>query len=217
MKKLFTAAIVALSMMFGANNAQAQVQFGIKGGLNVTSMNLDKDKLLDTENQAGFFIGPTVKFTLPIVGLGIDASALYDQREAKLKGDVKGNEVETSSTLKTQAINIPINVRYGVGLGSVANVFFFAGPQFGFNVGDKNKSIFQDAAEWKLKSSNFSVNVGLGFTVLSHLQVSANYNIACGKTGDVTVSDAAGTAIQEMLGKNGGKANAWQVGVAYYF
>lgn len=217
MKKLFTAAIVALSMMFGANNAQAQVQFGIKGGLNVTSMSLDKDKLLDTENQAGFFIGPTVKFTLPIVGLGIDASALYDQREAKIKGDINGNKVETSSKLKTQAINVPINVRYGVGLGSVANVFFFAGPQFGFNVGDKNKSIFQDAAEWKLKSSNFSVNVGLGFTVLSHLQVSANYNIACGKTGDVTVSDAAGTALQDMLGKNGGKANAWQVGLAYYF
>lgn len=218
MKKLFTAAIVALSMMFGANNAQAQVQFGIKGGLNVTSMSLDKDKLLDTENQAGFFIGPTVKFTLPIVGLGIDASALYDQREAKakLKGDINGNEVETSSKLKTQAINIPINVRYGVGLGSVANVFFFAGPQFGFNVGDKNQSLLKDAAEWKLKSSNFSVNVGLGFTVLSHLQVSANYNIACGKTGDVTVSDAANTALQDVLGKNG-KANAWQVGLAYYF
>ncbi len=215
MKKLFTAAIVALSMMFGANNAQAQVQFGLKGGLNVTSMSLDKDKLLDTENQAGFFIGPTVKFTLPIVGLGIDASALYDQREAKIKGDINGNKVETSSKLKTQAINIPINLRYGVGLGSVANVFFFAGPQFGFNVGDKNKSIFQDAAEWKLKSSNFSVNVGLGFTVLSHLQVSANYNIACGKTGDVTVSDAAGATLQELLGS--GKANAWQVGLAYYF
>lgn len=216
MKKLFTAAIVALSMMFGANNAQAQVQFGIKGGLNVTSMSLDKDKLLDTENQAGFFIGPTVKFTLPIVGLGIDASALYDQREAKIKGDGDDKDI-TSARLKTQAINIPINLRYGVGLGSVANVFFFAGPQFGFNVGDKNKSIFQDAAEWKLKSSNFSVNVGLGFTVLSHLQVSANYNIACGKTGDVTVSDAAGATLQEKLGKNGGKANAWQVGLAYYF
>lgn len=217
MKKFFTAAIVALSMMFGANNAQAQVQFGIKGGLNVTSMSLDKDKLLDTENQAGFFIGPTVKFTLPIVGLGIDASALYDQREAKIKGDINGNKVETSSKLKTQAINVPINVRYGVGLGSVANVFLFAGPQFGFNVGDKNQSLLKDAAEWKLKSSNFSVNVGLGFTVLSHLQVSANYNIACGKTGDVTVSDAAGATLQELIGKNGGKANAWQVGVAYYF
>lgn len=202
-------------MMFGANNAQAQVKFGLKGGLNVTSMSLDKDKLLDTENQAGFFIGPTVKFTLPIVGLGIDASALYDQREAKIKGDINGNKVETSSKLKTQAINIPINVRYGVGLGSVANVFLFAGPQFGFNVGDKNQSLLKDAAEWKLKSSNFSVNVGLGFTVLSHLQVSANYNIACGKTGDVTVSDAAGATLQELLGS--GKANAWQVGLAYYF
>lgn len=202
-------------MMFGANNAQAQVQFGIKGGLNVTSMSLDKDKLLDTENQAGFFIGPTVKFTLPIVGLGIDASALYDQREAKIKGDGDEKDI-TSARLKTQAINIPINVRYGVGLGSVANVFLFAGPQFGFNVGDKNQSLLKDAAEWKLKSSNFSVNVGLGFTVLSHLQVSANYNIACGKTGDVTVSDAANTALQDVLGKNG-KANAWQVGLAYYF
>ena len=202
MKKLFTAAIVALSMMFGANNAQAQVKFGIKGGLNVTSMSLDKDKLLDTENQAGFFIGPTVKFTLPIVGLGIDASALYDQREAKIKGDINGNKVETSSKLKTQAINVPINVRYGVGLGSVANVFLFAGPQFGFNVGDKNQSLLKDAAEWKLKSSNFSVNVGLGFTVLSHLQVSANYNIACGKTGDVTVSDAADEKNHENLRNN---------------
>ena len=148
---------------------------------------------------------------------GIDASALYDQREAKAKIKGDGDEKDiTSARLKTQAINIPINVRYGVGLGSVANVFFFAGPQFGFNVGDKNKSIFQDAAEWKLKSSNFSVNVGLGFTVLSHLQVSANYNIACGKTGDVTFSDAANTALQDVLGKNG-KANAWQVGLAYYF
>ena len=215
MKRIISSAAIAIVMMLSAASAQAQIKFGLKGGLNVTDMSLSKE-VFNADNQAGFFIGPTVKFTLPIVGLGIDASALYDQREAKLKGDINGNKVETSSKLKTQAINIPINLRYGVGLGSVANVFFFAGPQFGFNVGDKNKSIFQDAAEWKLKSSNFSVNVGLGFTVLSHLQVSANYNIACGKTGDVTVSDAAGATLQEMLG-NSGKANAWQVGLAYYF
>ena len=213
MKKFFTTLLVAVGLM-SATTASAQVQFGVKAGVNVTNMSLDKE-VLDASNRVGFFVGPTVKFTLPIVGLGIDASALYDQREAKIKGDGDEKDI-TSARLKTQAINIPINLRYGVGLGSVANVFFFAGPQFGFNVGDKNKSIFQDAAEWKLKSSNFSVNVGLGFTVLSHLQVSANYNIACGKTGDVTVSDAAGTALQEMLG-NSGKANAWQVGLAYYF
>ena len=75
MKKIFTTAVLAAAMLFSANSAEAQVKFGIKGGLNVTSMSLDS-KVLDAENRAGFFIGPTLKFTLPVVGLGIDASAL---------------------------------------------------------------------------------------------------------------------------------------------
>lgn len=212
MKKIFTSAFIAASMWLAAGTAQAQVKFGLKGGVNVTNMSLDS-KVLDASNRAGFFVGPTVKFSLPLVGLGIDASALYDQREAKVKLD----EYQTESTLKTQAINIPINLRYGWGLGSLANVYLFAGPQFGFNVGDKNQSIFKDAAEWRLKSSNFSVNVGVGVTLLSHLQVSANYNIACGKTGDVTVVGAAGDVINEALGSDKGRTNAWQIGLAYYF
>lgn len=213
MKKIFTTAVLAAAMLFSANNAEAQVKFGIKGGLNVTSMSLDS-KVLDAENRAGFFIGPTLKFTLPVVGLGIDASALYDQREAKAKAEVEGAEVE--SNFKTQAVNIPINVRYGFGLGSTASIFLFAGPQFGFNVGDKNQSIFKDMGEWRLKSSTFSVNVGVGAMLLSHLQLSANYNIACGKTGDMTVSKALGETGQNLFSKNG-RTNAWQIGLAYYF
>lgn len=213
MKKIFTTAVLAAAMLFSANSAEAQVKFGIKGGLNVTSMSLDS-KVLDAENRAGFFIGPTLKFTLPVVGLGIDASALYDQREAKAKAEVDGAEVE--SNFKTQSVNIPINVRYGFGLGSTASIFLFAGPQFGFNVGDKNQSIFKDMGEWRLKSSTFSVNVGVGAMLLSHLQLSANYNIACGKTGDMTVSKALGETGQNLFSKNG-RTNAWQIGLAYYF
>ena len=213
MKKIFTTAVLAAAMLFSANSAEAQIKFGIKGGLNVTSMSLDS-KVLDAENRAGFFIGPTVKFTLPVVGLGIDASALYDQSEAKAKAKADGADVE--SNFKTQAVNIPINVRYGFGLGSTASLYLFAGPQFGFNVGDKNQSIFKDMGEWRLKSSTFSVNVGVGAMLLSHLQLSANYNIACGKTGDMTVSKALGDTAQELLSKNG-RTNAWQIGLAYYF
>lgn len=213
MKNIFTTAVLAAAMLFSANSAEAQVKFGIKGGLNVTSMSLDS-KVLDAENRAGFFIGPTLKFTLPVVGLGIDASALYDQREAKAKAEVEGAEVE--SNFKTQSVNIPINVRYGFGLGSTASIFLFAGPQFGFNVGDKNQSIFKDMGEWRLKSSTFSVNVGVGAMLLSHLQLSANYNIACGKTGDMTVSKALGETGQNLFSKNG-RTNAWQIGLAYYF
>lgn len=210
MKKIFTSAAIALAMLFTANTANAGINFGVKGGLNVTSMSISS-KVLDSNNRAGFFIGPTVKFTLPLVGLGIDASALYDQREAKLAVDINGNsqDLPTKNTLKTQAINIPINVRYSIGLGSVANVLFFAGPQFGFNVGDKNHDLGANY-EWKLKSSQFSVNVGAGFTVLKHLQLTANYNIACGKTGEITASNVLSTP-------KSGRTNAWQIALAYYF
>lgn len=214
MRKFFTAAIVAASMLFAASSAQAQVKFGLKGGLNVTNMSLNSE-VFDADNQTGFFIGPTVKFTLPIVGLGIDASALYDQRDAKVKVE-EGDGASVESKIKNQSINIPINLRYGVGLGSTASLFLFAGPQFGFNVGDKNQSLYKDVAQWRLKSSTFSVNVGLGAMLLSHLQISANYNIACGKTGDTTVSEALGTTAQEVFSKRG-RANAWQIGLAYYF
>lgn len=213
MRNFFTAAIVAASMLFAASSAQAQVKFGLKGGLNVTNMSLNSE-VFDADNQTGFFIGPTVKFTLPIVGLGIDASALYDQRDAKVK--VEGDGASVESKIKNQSINIPINLRYGVGLGSTASLFLFAGPQFGFNVGDKNQSLYKDVAQWRLKSSTFSVNVGLGAMLLSHLQISANYNIACGKTGETTVSEAFGTTAQEVFSKRG-RANAWQIGLAYYF
>jgi opacity protein-like surface antigen len=201
MKKFF-AMVVLLATMTVA--AQAQVKFGVKGGLNITSMKLDKS-VADKSNQAGFFIGPTVKFTLPVVGLGIDAAALYDQRSAKVLDE----------TLKQQSIQIPINLRYGIGLGSTASVYIFAGPQFGFAIGDKVTELANDAADWRLKDSNLSANVGLGLMLLNHLQVSANYNIALGTTGEVDVNNAINTAWNTAIGK--AKANAWQISLAYFF
>ncbi len=209
MKKIITLAMFAVALLL-ATPASAQVKFGLKGGLNVTNMSFSNE-VFDASNRAGFFIGPTVKFQLPIVGLGIDASALYDQREAELK---VGN-AETGTTVKSQAINVPINVRYGWGLSSLANIFLFAGPQFGFNVGDKDVELNNDGSKWSLKNSNFSVNVGAGVTLLNHLQVTANYNIACGKTGESSWKNIQEAISNEKSSR--GRFNAWQIGVAYYF
>ena len=204
MKKFFTLMVLLAAMTF---TAQAQVKFGLKGGLNLTNMRFDKD-VVSKSNQAGFFIGPTVKFTLPVVGLGIDAAALYDQRSAKLDG--------VDETLKQRSIQIPINVRYGFGLGSIAGIYFFAGPQFGFNVGDKVTNIISNVVDWRLKDSNLSANVGLGLMLLNHLQISANYNIAFGTTGEFNVlTDVASRTWDTVTGKT--KANAWQLSLAYYF
>ena len=213
MKKIIATLMFAAALMT-AGTADAQVKFGLKGGLNVTSMSFNSS-VLDASNRTGFFVGPTVKIQLPLVGLGLDASALYDQREAKVSvaDSYTGNTNTTEKTLRSKAINIPINLRYGWGLGSMANVFLFAGPQFGFNVGKKNQEL-TDNTTWSVKNSNFSVNVGAGFTVLSHLQLSANYNIVCGKTSDATLKNVG----EQIVNKEArSRANAWQIALAYYF
>lgn len=205
MKKVLTLIVMAVAF---AMPSQAQIKFGLQAGLNLTNISdfsLNQAGVENAiKNKAGFFVGPTVKFTLPIVGLGVDASALYDQREGKSNGQ----------TLKSQSIQIPINVRYGIGIGSLAEIFAFAGPQFGFNVGNKTKDIINDAAKWTLKSSNLSANVGIGATFISHIQLKVNYNIALGKTGEVEVKDAATSAWKTITGA---KANAWQISAAYLF
>lgn len=194
--------------MTAANNASAQIKFGLKGGVNVTDMSLNSS-VFDASNRTGFFVGPTIKVQLPLVGLGIDASALYDQREAK----IKVGDATTKETLRSQAINVPINLRYGWGLSSMANFFLFAGPQFGFNVGDKDQKI-TESSTWSVKNSNFSLNFGAGVTLLSHLQLTANYNVVCGKTSDATITEG----IEQLTNKEArSRANAWQIALAYYF
>ena len=194
MKKFYMSfAVVAFTMLM-AIPAQAQIDWGLRAGANIVNMKMSSD-ILSSKNNAGFYVGPTVKFTVPIVGLSFDASAVYDQRTAKIVDDTKGVTEER----KQQTIQIPINIRYGWGLSSMANVFLFAGPQFGFNVSKKY-------SDWTWKSSQFSVNVGIGATVLSHLELKANYNVVVGKSA-VAVDGWAGNS----------RFNSWQVGLGYYF
>ena len=87
MKKVFFIALAAITSLFATPaDAQEPLKFGVKAGLNVTDMKFNSD-VFDKTNQAGWFIGPTVKFTLPVVGLGMDVSLLYDYRAAKLTYD----------------------------------------------------------------------------------------------------------------------------------
>lgn len=209
MKKSVLSLIMVLAMV-AVLPVGAQVKFGVKAGVNLSQMSMDKD-VFNTSNRAGFFMGPTLKVGLPVLGLGLDMSALYNRQEAKVEGI--NNKVNT--VLKQQQLIVPVNVKYGIGVGSIANVFVFAGPQIAFNIGDKVKRIseFQDqAAQWTLQSSNFSVNAGLGMTVATHFQVTANYNVGVGKTGDITWENVKENAVSRKT-----QGSSWCVGLAYFF
>lgn len=197
MKKIFTTLLVLVALMT-VTTANAQVKFGLKGGLNVTNMSFSSD-VIDKDNQTGFFVGPSLKFSIPVVGLGVDIAALYDQRDAKIEDE----------KISQKSINVPINLRYNFGFSSMAGIYVAAGPQFGFNIGDKNFKDLTSTSNYKLKDSNFSVNLGAGVTLVSHLEIGFTYNIAIGKTGEIDLGDAT-----ELVKT---RNNAWQVSAAYYF
>ena len=212
MKRIFTAVLLMLAVV---NTTQARsLKFGLKGGLNVTSMSFD-EKVFDSSNKAGFFIGPTAQISLPLGGLGVDISALYDQKESKVN----------DNSIKQQSILIPVNLRLKLGLGSRAGVYLAAGPQFGFNVGD-SKYTWQSLKdikgtqqqidnEFQLKKSNFSINLGAGIYLNKHFEIGFAYNIAMGKTADATFKEAVNTAIGKT--EDDAKAKTWTISAAILF
>ena len=76
---------LTLALSLGAS---AQTKFGLRAGANLVNMKIsDGIDNLQGNNRAGFYVGPTVKFTLPIVGLGVDVSAVYDQRTSEVSAE----------------------------------------------------------------------------------------------------------------------------------
>ena len=196
MKKILSTLLVAVCL-FMAMPAQAQFHFGLKGGLDVSKVQFSSD-LFKGDNATGFFIGPMAEFTLPVVGLGIDAAALYSQSGLKIKG--------SEDTEKLKSIEVPVNLKWSVGLGSALGVYLAAGPQFGFSLNDGWKQLMEES-----NKSFVSVNIGVGLKLIRHLQVGVNYNIGASKLGDM-VLDASDVDL-----RTGVRKNSWQVSLAYMF
>lgn len=212
MKKIVSLIVLLAAMTM---TAQAQgVKFGVKGGVNLTKMTFSKE-VYGSDNRAGFYVGPTLKISLPL-SFGIDIAALYDQRSSKVDMiDVKdapaNNEGVTQLSslntydIKQKSIQIPVNVRYNIGLGSEAGIYLAVGPQFGFPVGDKVYNT--KVGDYRLKDASVSFNFGAGVYLLEHLEVGFAYNLVT-KSGELT--DQNGNIIDT-------RNNAWQIGAAIYF
>lgn len=186
-----------------AANAQKVLSFGLRGGVNLTNMTFNENPLAKS-NQAGFYVGPTVKFNTPLLNLGFDLSALYNQRGGKIAS--QSDEI----TVTQKSISLPLNLRFGFGVGEQAAVLLKVGPQVDFNIGDKD-FLWYDSSSYKMKDSNFSVNVGLALMLFNHFEISGNYNIACSKTGEGVWGN-----LQAAKPFNQ-HTNSWQIGAAYYF
>ena len=191
MKKVLSVLMVAVALMMAAP-AQAQlIKFGVKGGMDFTKLDTDVKSLDEAmERSTGFFIGPMAEVTLPIIGLGVDGALMFSQ---KGKGEAK-----------QQGIEIPVNLKYTIGVGSILGIYFAAGPDFFLNFKDI------DVSGWEAKKTQVAVNLGAGVKLLKKLQIGITYQIPMGDSFEW--KDVTDTALNY-----GAKTKTWQVSAAYIF
>lgn len=202
MKNLKRALVVLVALMAVAASASAQFRWGVKVGTDINKMSFDKSAF-DSDNRTGFTGGLTAEFTLPLVGIGMDASLMYTHKVNNVSGTATDAQL---TTYNSDFIEIPINLKYKLGLagiGKIVTPYFFTGPSFGFLVSKKTINNI-----YKRKNSDISWNVGAGVQLFSHLQVSAAYGFGINKTVEVLGGDNKDFDA---------KSNTWTITAAYLF
>ena len=171
MKKV-TGLVLIILMAFIAVPAKSQLKFGVKGGLNISSVHLNSD-ILKADNVTGFQIGPMIETTIPLIGVGLDAAIHYSQKGMDVK-----SETGTSTNVKTDYIDVPVNLKWKFGLPIIKG-YLAAGPYIGFRVGGDKFWEIPGSVVGQVKAKNFSagLNFGAGVELISHLQVGINYGL----------------------------------------
>lgn len=203
MKSIKRIVAVVIACVAIAVPASAQFAFGVKAGINVEDMSFDKNILEDAyDNHTGWTVGVMADFTLPVLGLGVDASLMYANRKSAL------------ADKNLSFIDIPINLKWKINIPVVAKIvkpYIATGPSFAFLA---NKDAIVDA--WEHQTVDVDWNLGIGVELFSHLQIGASYG--WGLTNTFKLADKyAGTEIGAGLSEIEGKSNCWTITAAYLF
>lgn len=168
MKKIFS--IVATSLFMLLSVAAQEVHFGIKAGVNVSSVDITNGD--DYNSKAGLHVG----------GLAHIHISQHFALQPELIYSMQGGKVENVN-LKLNYINIPLLAQYMINDGFRLQT----GPQLGFllsaksKVGDVERSVKDD-----LSSIDFSWVFGAGYLFPSGVGIDARYNHGISNISDNT-------------------------------
>lgn len=184
--------------------ASAQLSFGVKAGAKINSLSFDS-KAFESENRAGFTGGLMAEFTVPVIGVGVDASVMYVH--STTKANVTGTDAGLVDESKSY-IEVPVNLKWKIGVpivGKIVSPYIFTGPSFSFLAGKDEIN-----AALKQKKVDMAWNLGVGVQLFSKVQVGASYGWGLNNTLEVLGADGNWTDIK-------GKKNCWTVTAAYLF
>lgn len=164
MKKLFTLLFV-LSLF--STMSFAQMQAGLKAGLNIA--NLSGDDVESPDSKTGFAFGGFLMYQFSPM-FAIQPEAYYTMKGATDKMDFEGTTVDLTYTL--DYIEIPVLFKFLIPIqGSGVKPAIFAGPFLGINTTAKVKAEFNGQSQEEdltdTKSTEFGLQFGggIGFPV----------------------------------------------------
>ena len=185
MKKL----ILGIALFGGLSAANAQIDLGVKGGLNFPTLSGDSRQLYEnqTKFRTDFYVGGYANYKITDQ-ISFQPELLYSKQGAGLK-----TNDNSKAKLITHNINIPLMGRYEIMDG--LNVEF--GPQLGFLVSAKKKTEEGKINEKEkfvdnFKTFDFGLNFGAAYKITDELEINARFTKGLSNINDYypqTVND----------------------------
>lgn len=185
-----------------------QVRFGAEAGANVNRLSFSKD-LFSSDKRVGFFLGPKLCATIPGIGLGFDAAALY----SRLPIEINTESSAYGPAADTKALNYietPINLRWDIGIAFVG-IYLATGPQFAWYIGNRTLHNIYTNRAIVFENHLFSWNLGAGFMLGRHIQLGASYNIPVTKAGTIRES------IDQTIESGNLRSRTWKLRLNLFF
>ncbi|MDG4651214.1 porin family protein [Chryseobacterium arthrosphaerae] len=168
MKKiLFGLALTAGTLAFAQSTSttstaapsKSPVRFGLKAGLNVSTLSN-----MDMNAKAGFYGG--VFANIPVAkDFSIQPEVLYSATGAKSKTD-------SNTKLNLEYLSVPVMFQYNI----IPDLYVEAGPQFNFLIDARlKKSVSTAAYKNGTKSFDFGIGLGAGYNITKNIGVNARY------------------------------------------
>lgn len=219
MRKIITIVLMSIAVL-AAPIAQAQFRVGVKLGANVSKSSADIDKLKFDGSAITNFTGGVTAEWIIAAGFGFDVSAMYTAKGTEYVigenlGGALNNLAGVVLTNEVHYIEVPLNLKYKLQIPAVKKIFapyVYLGPSFAFKVGesieigDKNLS----SNEVDNSSIDYAFNLGLGFEVIQHINLSVQYGWGLNSSSDFNF-------LNKIIDETSVRSGAWTVTLGWIF
>jgi hypothetical protein len=194
--------LIACCFLVAAHEAwsQAELAIGLKAGPNFATIDTESTAAANYKNRAGFHGGLFV--LVKAAKFGVQPEIIFSQQGSKV--EINSQNFESNFSY----VNIPIILK----LYTIAGINLQAGPQFGFITNAETPiqdqlnpgSYKMEDVKDKMKSSDFTLALGLGWDLPFGLTIDARYNMGLSKLYEDAPSqqtkDAKNQVFQVSLG-----------------